>query len=59
MLLNLKSAMLIYYVSYSNVITSYCYKTNDYVITYTHYAAELSIELALLISAHMQLISDI
>ena len=51
--------MLIYCVSYNDIITLCCYETNDYVITYTHYAAESSIELALLISAHTQLISEI
>ena len=59
MLLNLKSAILIYCINCDDVITSYCYETNDYIITYTYYAAELSIKLALLISAHIQLISDI
>ena len=52
MLLNLKSAMLIYYISCDDVIILCFYKTNNYVITYTYYTAELSIEWALLISAH-------
>ena len=51
--------MLIYHVSCDDVITLCCYETNNYVITYTHYAAELSIKSALLISAYIQLISDI
>ena len=59
MLLNLKSAMLIYCVSYDDAITLCYYKTNNYVITYIYYTVKSSIESALLTSAHMQLISNI
>ena len=59
MLLNLKSAMLIYHLNCDDVITSCCYEINDYIITYTHYAAKSSIKSTLLISVHTQLISDI
>ena len=36
-------------INYYDIVTSYCYKTNNYIITYIYYITELSFELTLII----------